>query len=181
MGKNRQRAKAFLLAALLWVAPCMPVHGGNSIEAAGEVLTLLLPATAAGMTVGFKDKEGAIQLGKSGALTLGVTYGIKYALDETAPNGDKYSFPSAHTSVSFTSAEFMRARYGWEYGIPAYVAATFVAVSRVEARDHYVHDVIAGAAIGVISSYIFTRPYKGLHVQPDVGRDYYGIRLSRVW
>jgi membrane-associated phospholipid phosphatase len=75
----------------------------------------------------------------------------------------------------------MRKRYGWEYGIPAYAAATFVAFSRVEAKDHYTHDVIAGAFIGIASSYLFTRPYHGWHIQPDVGQQYYGIRLSRTW
>jgi len=75
----------------------------------------------------------------------------------------------------------MRKRYGWEYGIPAYALASFVAYSRVEARDHYPHDVIAGASIGIVCSYIFTRPYKGWNVQLESGDRYYGFRLSRAW
>ena len=175
------RIKVLLLGMLLCFAISVPVHASDGIETAGEVLTFLLPATAAGLTVGFMDTKGILQLGESGALTLGVTYGIKYTINETAPNGDSHSFPSAHTSVSFASAEFMRKRYGWEYGIPAYVAAIFVAYSRVEANDHYTNDVIAGAFIGIASSYLFTRPYQGWHIQPDVGQQYYGIRLSRTW
>jgi len=116
---------------LLCLTTGMGVQAGNSIEAAGEILTFLLPATAAGLTVGLKDGQGALQLGASAAVTLGVTYGLKYTVNETDPNGDDLSFPSTHTSVSFASAEYMRKRYGWEFGIPAYVAATFVAVSRV--------------------------------------------------
>jgi len=73
----------------------------------------------------------------------------------------------------------MRKRYGWGYGVPAYALASFVAYSRVEAREHYAHDVIAGASIGIASSYIFTRPYKGWHVQADADGRYWGIRLSR--
>jgi membrane-associated phospholipid phosphatase len=42
-------------------------------------------------------------------------------------------------------------------------AATFVAYSRVESRQHYTHDVVAGAAIGIGSSLAFTRPYRGWH------------------
>jgi len=72
-------------------------------------------------------------------------------------------------------------RYGWEYGVPAYAAASFVAYSRVEAREHQPHVVLAGAAIGIISSYIFTRPYKGWRVQAEAGDKYYGISLSRSW
>ena len=71
----------------------------------------------------------------------------------------------------------MRKRYGWEYGIPAYVAATFVAYSRVESDQHYTRDVIAGAVIGIVSSYLFTDSYKGWQIQPDVDYAHYGVRL----
>jgi membrane-associated phospholipid phosphatase len=170
-----------LWGTLICLVAVTSVHGGNSIEAAGEVLTLLLPATALGTTAVLKDGKGALQLTESVALTAGVTYGLKYTIQESAPNGDSHSFPSAHTSLAFSSAEFMRKRYGWAYGISAYAAATFVGVSRVEAKDHYIHDVVVGAAIGMASSYLFTKPYKGWDVQPEVGQKHYGIRLSRTW
>ncbi len=141
----------------------------------------VLPATAGGLTLGYRDYKGTLQFGESAALTLGVTYGLKYAVNERRPNGGSESFPSAHSSISFSAAEFMRKRYGWKYGVPAYAAASFVAYSRVEAREHYPQDVVAGAAIGIASSYIFTRPYKGWHVQAEAGDKYYGIRLSRSW
>jgi len=173
--------KILLCTMILCLTAGTGVQAGNSIEAAGEALTLLLPAAAAGLTVGYKDGEGALQMGVSAALTLGVTYGLKSTVIETNPNGDSYSFPSAHTSVSFVSAEFMRKRYGWGYGIPAYAAATFVAVSRVTSREHYIQDVAAGAAIGIASAYLFTKPYKGWNIQPEVGEKHYGIRLGRIW
>jgi membrane-associated phospholipid phosphatase len=159
----------------------VPVHASDGIETAGEVLTFLLPAAAAGLTVGFLDTEGMLQLGESAALTLGASYGLKYTIHETRPNGGDHSFPSNHTSISFASAEFMRKRYGWEYGIPAYVAATFVAYSRVESKQHYMQDVIAGAAIGIGSSYLFTQPYKDWQISLDIDHEYYGIILSRTW
>ena len=114
-------------------------------------------------------------------LTIGTTLGLKYAIKEERPDGGGHSFPSAHASISFTSAEFIRKRYGWEYGLPAYAAALFVAYSRVEARKHYAHDVIAGAAIGIGSSYLFTREYEGWHMQAETDHKYYGMRLSHAW
>jgi membrane-associated phospholipid phosphatase len=153
----------------------------SGVEAAGDVLQIVLPATAVGLTVYYKDAKGALQFGESAALTTGVTYGLKYSVDEKRPNGGGHSFPSGHTSMSFSAAEFMRKRYGWEYGIPAYVAASFVGYSRVDARQHYLHDVIVGAGIGIFSSYVFTKPYKDWHVQPEADGNYYGIRLSRTW
>ncbi|MDO8956910.1 MAG: phosphatase PAP2 family protein [Deltaproteobacteria bacterium] len=178
---NSLRIIALLCGMIAFFAAGMSVHAGDSIESAGDVLFFLLPATAAGLTLGLRDGRGAVQFGESAALTLGVTYGLKYAVDEKRPNGGSQSFPSTHASISFSSAEFIRKRYGWEYGVPAYLAATFVAYSRVESRDHYAHDVIAGAVIGIVSSYVFTTPFLGLQIQPDTDGRYWGIRLSRNW
>jgi membrane-associated phospholipid phosphatase len=178
---NSLRIIALLCGMIAFFAAGMSVHAGDSIESAGDVLAILLPATGAGLTLGLRDGKGAVQFGESAALMLAVTYGLKYAVDEKRPNGGSYSFPSAHTSISFSSAEFMRKRYGWEYGVPAYVAATFVAYSRVESREHYTHDVIAGAVIGIVSSYVFTTPFIGLQIQPDTDGRYWGLRLSGNW
>src|SRR6266700_2456062 len=169
------------LALLLCFNAGVEAHASDNIQSAGDILQFVLPAAAAGLTLGYTDGQGALQFGESAALTLGVTYGLKYAVNERRPNGGNQSFPSAHTSISFCAAEFMRKRYGWEYGVPAYALASFVAYSRVEARDHYPHDVIAGAAIGIASSYIFTRPFHGWSVQAEAGSRYYGFRLARDW
>jgi len=179
--KPQTRYAAFLLVGLLLGFTVGVDARADGIEKAGDILQVVLPATAAGMTLIYKDSEGALQFGESAALTLGVTYGLKYTVDETRPNGGSHSFPSAHTSISFCSAEFMRKRYGWEYGLPAYVAATFVGYSRVESREHYTKDVVAGAAIGFGSSYLFTHPYKGWQIQPETGSKYWGVRLSYKW
>ena len=58
---------------------------------------------------------------------------------------------------------------------------SFVAYSRVEAREHHPHDVIAGASIGILSSYIFTRHYKGWDIELEGGRKSCGITLSHAW
>ena len=176
------RARALFVPAFFsFLLTACVAWAGDGIAEAGDVLQFVLPATAAGLTLGYRDGQGALQFGESAALTLGVTYGLKYTVNERRPNGGRQSFPSGHTSISFSSAEFMRKRYGWEYGVPAYAAASFVAYSRVEAREHHPHDVVAGAAIGIVSSYIFTKPYKGWHVQADADGKYFGIRLSRAW
>ncbi len=153
----------------------------SAIATSGDILQFVLPATAATLTLAYKDKPGAIQLGESILLSQGVTYGLKYGLNETRPNGGNYSMPSGHTSISFMAAEFMRKRYGWWYGVPSYAAASWVAYSRVESHNHWPKDVVAGAGIGIVSSYIFTRPYKGWKIEPEVSSTYWGLRLSRAW
>lgn len=175
------QANIVLFVILFSLTFSVSVQASDSIDTAGDVVMIILPATAAGLTVGFKDSRGTIQFGESAVLTLGATYGLKYAIEEERPNGGSHAFPSAHSSISFASAEFMRKRYGWKYGIPAYAAALFVAYSRVEARQHYTHDVIAGAVIGIGSSYLFTLPYEGWNIQAEADHKYYGMRLSHIW
>jgi len=176
------RARILVLAMLIFTASSIFVQANDGIEVAGDVFAYLLPATAAGLTLRYKDGTGTLQLAESTALALGSTYALKYTIREDRPNhDDRYSFPSVHTSVSFSSAEFLRTRYGWECGIPAYAVAAFVAFSRVQAKQHYVHDVLAGAVIGIGSSYLFTRPYKGWYIQPVVDTKFYGVMLSRSW
>ena len=176
------RIRILFLAMLISLTSSIYVQANDGIEVAGDVLTYLLPATAGGLSLVYKDGKGALQFVESTALALGSTFALKYTISEERPNhDDNHSFPSTHSSVSFSSAEFIRMRYGWEYGIPAYTVATVVAFSRVQAKQHYWHDVIAGAAIGIGSSYLLTQPYKGWHIQADIDTKFYGLRLSHGW
>src|SRR5258706_8126262 len=136
--------RVFLLLFVTLIA-AIAALAGDDIQTAGDVLQLVLPATAAGITLAYKDKQGGWELGESLAITAGVTYALKYGIDERRPDGGNQSMPSGHSSISFSSAEYLRKRYGWEYGVPAYAAASFVAYSRVESREHHPQDVIAGA------------------------------------
>jgi membrane-associated phospholipid phosphatase len=160
----------------------LPVYARDDIEFAGDIVAIILPVTAGGMTLYKNDQEGVIQFSKSFLTTLGATAALKYSINAERPNGDSHSFPSGHTSVAFSGASFLQKRYGWKYGIPAYVSASFVGWSRIESDNHYLQDVFAGAAIGVISTYIFTDAYQeGIVVSPFMGEGTYGIRLSATF
>jgi len=159
-----------------------PVYAGDDIELSGEIIRILLPLTAAGMTVYHDDQEGLIQFSKSFLTTLGSSYALKYSIDTDRPDGGEHSFPSGHAATAFSGASFLQRRYGWKYGIPAYAAASFVGWSRIESENHYLKDVVAGAAIGIISTYIFTDPYiKEIAVTPFMGGGQYGILLSSTF
>lgn len=154
---------------------------GSAVESTGDILQLVLPAAAAGVSLGHDDLTGLFQFGEAGLLTWGVTYTLKYTIDAKRPNGGRHSFPSGHTSISFCSAEYLRKRYGWEFGLPAYTLAAFVGYSRVESRSHYARDVIAGAALGVTSSYLFTVRHARYVVVPEFNSDYFGFWLMKQW
>ena len=169
------------VALLFWVLSGQTAEAVDNLQSAGDALAVLLPA-AAGITIlALKDWEGAEQLVKSATLTLGTTLALKYTVAEKRPNGESHSFPSGHTAFAFSAAEFIRNRYGWEYGLPSYVAASLVAYSRTETRQHYFHDVLAGAVIGAGSSYLFTTSFKSLTVSGQVAPGYYGVIISSNW
>ena len=73
---------------------------------------------------------------------------LKLVISERRPDGSDYkSFPSGHAARAFMGAELVRSEYGCKWGIGAYAVATGVA-----GDHHYLHDVAAGAAIGVLSA-----------------------------
>ena len=154
----------------------------KAVRTSGDVGAILLPV--AGLTVILinKDWQGLKQGVFAGATTLGVTYALKYIVKKDRPDhSDRHSFPSMHTSVSFTAASFIQRRYGWKWGIPAYVVSSYVGWSRVYGKKHDWWDVAAGAAIGIGSSYIFTRPFAKKHnltLSPVAGDGHCGFYAS---
>src|SRR5258708_7476239 len=105
---------ALVLAAAATMAFCPEqIDASGGVETAGDVLQILLPAFSLGQTIYNRDKTGGVQLAESYALSLGVTYTLKYTVVETRPNGGAHSFPSGHAVSAFTAAEYTRKRYGW--------------------------------------------------------------------
>ncbi len=154
----------------------------NTTERAGDIMQILIPATAYAATFVLDDKEARPQFYKSFFVTLAVTQGLKYTINKQRPeDGNNDSFPSGHTSAAFQGATFIHKRYGVKYGIPAYIGASFVGWSRVDAKKHYTVDVLAGAAIGILSSCYFTTPYEDISVTPVADNGFYGLHLSKKW
>ena len=124
-----KRGTAMWLALSLFGVPCLPAEPAraDAVREAGDVLQIVLPALALGMTVVAEDLEGTGQFLKSGAFTTSCTFGLKYAIDSERPDGGGHSFPSGHTAAAFAGASFIARRYGWRLGLPAYGAASFVA------------------------------------------------------
>lgn len=130
-------------------------------EKQGDFFQILLPSTALAASLLWQDQEdGSMQFLKAFASTFLITHGLKRIIDKTRPNGGRHSFPSGHTSAAFMGAAFLEKRHGWSVGIPAYLLASYVGWTRVEAKQHDEWDVFVGATIGIVSSYFFTTKYK---------------------
>jgi len=66
------------------------------------------------------------------------------------PGSGGASFPSGHATEAFTMASVVSAHaQGWVIPTLAYTAASLVAYDRVNDREHFPSDVVAGAALGV--------------------------------
>lgn len=155
----------------------------QALETTGDVLLIALPATALGTSMFIGDEEGSWQFTKGFLLNQAVTFGLKWGINKPRPNGeDNNAFPSGHTSTTFQSASFIQKRYGWPYGIPAYVIAGFTGYSRIETDKHDILDVLAGATIGIVSTYLFTSAYQREHMEltfhSDNNEFFFGFRYT---
>ncbi len=168
-----------ILFAFLFVGANKSFGQNKAVQTTGDVLLFTLPVTALTGSLIAKDYTGTLQFAKGFVLNQAVTIGLKYATDKKRPfnSGDR-AFPSGHTSTTFQSAAFIQKRYGWKYGIPAYALAALTGYSRINAQKHDGWDVLAGAAVGIGSAYLFTTPYQREHMELTFASDVVNFALG---
>jgi membrane-associated phospholipid phosphatase len=164
---NTLSLKIISILSFILIISANPLNAQNkTITSAGDIILIALPTATLASTFIIGDKKGSWQFTKSLLLTEAITYGLKYSVIKQRPDMSDYnSFPSGHTSTAFQSASFIHLRYGFKYSIPAYALAGFTAYSRLDAKKHDGWDILAGAIIGVGSSYLFTTPYQKKHME----------------
>lgn len=87
-----------------------------------------------------------------------MTQSLKYTVRRERPDGSgANSFPSGHAADTMAFATALERHLNWKFFVPAYAAATYVAMSRLHANVHFASDVAAGAAVGIISGRTVTR------------------------
>lgn len=116
---------------------------------------------------------------------------LKYSVQRTRPDAsNSLSFPSGHTSTAFSLATVANHHYGWKVGVPAYVLASGIGLSRIEKDKHYLSDVLAGATLGIIVGRTVSRldgeqPGKKRFVSVGPATDAHGqgvgLSLSASW
>ena len=113
---------------------------------------------------------------------------LKAAVSRARPNEqDNKAFPSGHTSNAFALGAVAERHYGWKAGVPAYLLASAVGVSRLQRNKHHLSDVVAGAALGYIVGRTVVRvngaPLEGhrgatISVTPLLGRKTRGLMVA---
>ncbi|WP_165903599.1 phosphatase PAP2 family protein [Hymenobacter gummosus] len=119
--------------------------------------------------------------GRHTTLNQALLFGLTYTLNNTLtshlkrltrverPLGNSFdSFPSAHTSAAFSAATLLHKEYGgrsiW-YSVGGYTAAGVTGGLRIAKDNHWLSDVLAGAAVGIVSTELAYWAYPWLHRQ----------------
>ena len=135
-------------------------HAAENFFQPGEILGelgTLLGSSAVVYAVGrINDKPRVSHVGmdliQSLVISEGLTQTLKYTTRRERPDhSSKNSFPSGHASDTFAFATALERHLGWRYAAPAYIFASYVAVSRLPANRHWFSDAVFGASVGIIA------------------------------
>jgi membrane-associated phospholipid phosphatase len=125
-------------------------------EVLGELGTLLGSASVVYAVGRLKDQPRVSHVGvdliQSLAMSEALTQTLKYTTRRERPDhSGRNSFPSGHAADTFAFATALERHLGWRYAVPAYVFASYVAVSRLPANRHWFSDAVFGSAVGIIA------------------------------
>ncbi len=151
----------------------------SSWAKAGDMLLVMSPAYALGLSIAAEDYRGALQLGESILVAQIASEGIKALELERRPNKkDRKSFPSGHATGAFSGAMYVHKRYGFKYAIAPYVMSVLASYSRVKTRAHYWHDVAAGAALSALFTWILVDKYVPKNVDVTADTNYIHVGFN---
>ncbi len=124
------------------------------IQYAPTVVAYALPLCGVKSTHGLKDRTLLLAMSYA---TMGIAVNVsKRAFKEKRPDsGARNSFPSGHTATAFMGAEYLWQEYRHTHpliGYGGYVVATAVGFMRIHNDRHWANDVLAGAAVGMLST-----------------------------
>jgi membrane-associated phospholipid phosphatase len=160
------------LAAFLLFIAALPAHAQqlSDKDRFGQVIRVALPAAAAALSIYHDDVEGVRQLVFATTLSAGSTELLKKVVGARRPDGrERDSFPSGHAAITFTAAAYVHERYSLTQALPFYGLAILTGYKRVHTRNHFTRDVIAGAAVGIVSAWALTGRYMPPRSMASVG------------
>ena len=174
---------SFIIAALsLGEAHAAP---SRTLESAGTGAAIALPMIALGISTYKRDWKGVAQLSVETGLTVGTALLLKQLVREQRPDhSDFHSFPSTTTALAASGSSYLWGRYGWRYGLPAFLLTQFVSFSRVQAKQHHWYDTLASSAIAAGYGYFVTTPYQkkyGVYTNLSASPDSAAMSVSYRW
>ena len=118
-------------------------------------------------------------------LSLGIDAVAKLSFNRRGPDNGRFSFPSAHSTAAFTAAGVLTSFYGWKAGVPSYVVASLISVSRVDGDQHWVSDVVMGAVLGSVIGWGTAQFHKKQHpnffLSPQVSSSHASLGFTYIY
>lgn len=134
------------------------------------------------------DDEGKRQWANNTAAEVFANSTARILFDQTdlgeRPNGKRFGFPSGHMGFVTSGTAFLHLRYGWEYGLPAFLLSGYVAYERLDRDYHQWRDIIAGVGLAYAVAWMIVTPYtqrSESSILPIVGPGFAGIGLNLRW
>lgn len=157
--------------------------GGHPLVLGGGSLLALGIAELAG------SKRAAVTAGtmfEALVLTETLTVGLQFATHRQRPDGSGHtSFPSGHTSGAFALATVTEILHGPWFGVPAYLLAGLVGLSRIDSNRHVASDVLAGAALGTLiglgTAKFHKKEFSNYFLVPIAGEGTAGVSLVHTF
>lgn len=148
-------------------------------EKSGDVLEVAMPLFTMGLSYYHDDNEGMKEFALALSGTVLTATLLKKSVSKERPDdSDDDAFPSGHAAITFSSASYLERRYGWTYGLPAYSLATWTAYTRLNSDQHQIEDVLAGAAIGYLFSYLLVEPNEEFFIAPVITKDNFALEAG---
>ena len=101
-----------------------------------------------------------------------IVIGLKEAVRRERPiknDGSRtrgFGFPSGHAAATFAAATVLQQHLGYRAGIPTYLIASYVAMSRLHENVHKASDVVFGATVGIIVGRTVTWHGRNFYASP---------------
>ena len=162
--------RAILVCAALLI-PASASAASGDLRKVGNILTVALPVTAVGVTLlHHRDWRGLGEFAFSAGLTVGSAYLIRQIVREQRPDGsDFHTLTPPDLALADASADYMWSRYGWRYGVPAYLASALVSYSLSDAKKNHWYDTLASGALAFGFNYAIVDRYheRRVHVTAE--------------
>ena len=137
----------------------------------------LLGAGTAAYLIGRANKHDRLQhLGmdeiEAELLAAGIVLGLKESVRRPRPERAEvtqatgFSFPSGHAASTFAAATVLQQHLGYKAGLPTYLVASYVAMSRLHENVHNASDVVFGAAVGIVVGRTVTWHGRNFYASP---------------
>ncbi len=162
------------IIALCSTASAIPAKAGGFSQFVSDEGTILYVGTGVALPLlldGKNGKQHSLRALDSLGTSLILCEGLKQITQVKRPDSSsRDSFPSCHATAAFAIAA-MESRYHPDYAPLWYAGATLIGYSRVDLNRHRVSEVLAGAALGYLTSRLELSQKHGLILFPLITND----------